>query len=158
MRRKNYLNEKLTKEEERYIYSAIKKAYLSSMRKYSKNKKIKIYSIDDISIQEKIPAVEDCYFEDNMNIFDSWSIILQYSKIQQDTCVQKLNELAIKFGLYKYLKTLTYNERLVFFLLEIQCFSIKKTAFLIGIDRKTVRVRYISAKNKIEEAKLKYGR
>ena len=55
----------------------------------------------------------------------------------------------------KYIRTLTYNEKLVFFLLNIQCLSMNKVAFLIGIDWETVKRRKKSAERKIEEVKKK---
>lgn len=158
MERKNYLVEELSEDEKKYMICAIKKAYLSAIRKYIRENRYKKYSIDDINIQEKIPTQEDCYFPDGMNLFNSWNYKKPFSKAQRDICVQKLNELAIKFELDRYIKTLTYNEQLVFFLLEMQLLPIKRISFLINIDRKTVRARYKCAKNKIEEAKNKYGR
>ena len=55
----------------------------------------------------------------------------------------------------KYIRTLTYNEKLVFFLLNIQCLSMNKVAFLINIDWETVKRREKSAERKIEEVKKK---
>ena len=158
MERKNYLVEDLSEDEDKYIICAIDKAFLSSIRKYSREKKVKRYSIDDINIQEQLPSREDAYFEPNLDEINSWVTSHVYSKQQQDFCVQKLESLAMQFGLEKYLKTLTYNEKLVFFLLNIQCLSVNKVAFCLDLTRQAVWSRMKTAKNKIKEAKLKYGR
>ena len=42
MERKNYLLEELSEDEDKYIICAINKAFLSSIRKYSEDKKIQI--------------------------------------------------------------------------------------------------------------------
>lgn len=115
MERKNYLVEKLSEDEDKYIICSINKAFLSSIRKYAKEKRVKKYSIDDINIQEELPVKEDVYFENNLNEFDSWGISCEYTKEQQDICVQKLEKLTVQFGLEKYIRTLTYSEKLVFF-------------------------------------------
>lgn len=156
MERKNYLVEELTEEEDKYIKVAIKKAYLKFIRNNFKELKAKKYSIDDVNIQDKLPFIEEKYFDVNLLEIESWNIEHKYSSKQQDICVQKLDNLAMKFGLEKYIRTLTYNEKLVFFLLNIQCLSMNKTAFLISIDWETVKRRKKSAERKIEEVKRKY--
>lgn len=155
MERKNYLVEELTEEEDKYIKVAIKKAYLKFIRNNFKELKAKKYSIDDVNIQDKLPFIEEKYFDVNLLEIESWNIEHKYSREQQDICVQKLNSLAVQFGLEKYIRTLTYNEKLVFFLLNIQCLSMNKTAFLISIDWETVKRRKKSAERKIEEVKRK---
>lgn len=155
MERKNYLVEELTEEEDKYIKVAIKKGYLKFIRDNFKELKAKKYSIDDVNIQDKLPFIEEKYFDVNLSQIESWNIEHKYSREQQDICVQKLNSLAVQFGLEKYIGTLTYNEKLVFFLLNIQCLSMNKTAFLISIDWETVKRRKKSAERKIEEVKRK---
>ena len=155
MERKNYLVEKLTEEEDKYIKVAIKKAYLKFIRNNLKELKAKKYSIDDVNIQDKLPFIEEKYFDVNLLEIESWNIRHKYSRKQQDICVQKLNSLAMQLDFEKYIRTLTYNEKLVFFLLNIQCLSMNKVAFLIGIDWETVKRRKKSAERKIEEVKKK---
>jgi len=155
MERKNYLVEKLTEEEDKYIKVAIKKAYLKFIRNNLKELKAKKYSIDDVNIQDKLPFIEEKYFAVNLLEIESWNIGHKYSRKQQDICVQKLNSLAMQLDFEKYIRTLTYNEKLVFFLLNIQCLSMNKVAFLINIDWETVKRREKSAERKIEEVKKK---
>ena len=155
MERKNYLLEELSEDEDKYIVCAINKAFLSSIRKYSEEKGIKKYSIDDVNIQEQLPTYRDTYFEENLYQIDSWNTSQVYSKEQQDICVKKLNKLALQFGLERYLKTLTYNEKLVFFLMDIKGFTINKASFFTAMDWRTIKKKYLSAKNKIEEERNK---
>ena len=72
MERKNYLLEELSEDEDKYIICAINKAFLSSIRKYSEDKKIRKYSIDDVNIQEQLPVQEDAYFEESLNQDEFW--------------------------------------------------------------------------------------
>lgn len=157
MERKNYLVEELSEDEDKYITCAINKAFLSSIRKYSEDKNIRKYSIDDINIQERLPVKEDIYFEESLNQDDFCDSPISYSKEQQDICVKKLENLALQFGLERYLRTLTYNEKLVFFLSEIKGISYRKQAKLISMNRETIGNKYKSAKQKIEKEKQKNG-
>ncbi|MBO5005784.1 MAG: hypothetical protein J6D03_11365 [Clostridia bacterium] len=158
MERKNYLVEELSEEEDKYIKVSIKKGYLKFIRNNFKELNVKKYLIDDVNIQDKIPAIEESYFNVDLCQIDQWDLDYKYSKKQQDICVQKLNSLAIQSGLEKYIRTLTYNEKLVFFLLNIQCLSINKTSFLISVDWETVKRRKKSADRKIGEEKNKNGK
>ncbi len=158
MERKNYLVEELSEDEDKYIICSINKAFLSAIRKYAKEKRVKKYSIDDTNIQEQLPIKEDIYFETDLNEFDYWGISCAYTKEQQDICVQKLEKLAVQFGLEKYIRTLTDSEKLVFFLLEVRCLSVKDVSICIKISRQAVWQKRKSAERKIKEAKLKYGR
>ena len=85
--------------------------------------------------------------------------VMEYQGVMswKDICVQKLNSMALQFGIEKYIRTLTYNEKLVFFLLNIQCLSMNKASFLIGVDWKTIKRRKESADKKIEEVKKNNG-
>ncbi len=157
MERKNYLVEELSEDEDKYMKVSIKKAYLKFIRDNFKELKAKKYSIDDVNIQDRIPMIEENYFNEDLSQIDSWNLEYKYSKEQQDICVQKLNSLAMQFGLEKYIRTLTYNEKLVFFLLNIQCLSMNKTSFLISVDWETVKRRKKAADRKIEEEKNKNG-
>ena len=71
--------------------------------------------------------------------------------------MKKLESLALQFGLERYLRTLTYNEKLVFFLSEIKGISYRKQAKLISMNRETIGNKYKSAKQKIEKEKQKNG-
>lgn len=155
MEMKNYLVEELSEEEEKYIICAINKAFLNSIRKYSKDKNIRKYSIDDINIQDKLPIREDVYFDENFNQYDFVDNDFVYSKKQQDICVQKLESIASDNDVEYYLKTLTYSEKLVFFLMEIQGLTVNKTSLYTSLNWRTVKRKYISAKNKIDEERCK---
>ena len=157
MERKNYLVEELSEDEDKYIICAINKAFLSSIRKYSKEKNIRKYSIDDVNILEQLPTKEDIYFEESLKQDDFVESSLVYSKEQQDICVQKLENLALQFGLERYLRTLTYNEKLVFFLSEIKGISYRKQEKLISMNRETIGNKHKSAKQKIEKERQKNG-
>lgn len=157
MERKDYLVEELSEDEEKYIICAINKAFLSSIRKYSEEKNIKKYSIDNINIQQELPVKEDVYFEESLNQDEFLDSSQVYSKEQQDICVQKLENLALQFGVERYLRTLTYNEKLVFFLSEIKEISYRKQAKLISMNRETIGNKHKSAKQKIKEEKQKNG-
>ena len=131
--------------------------YILTENVYSKEKNIRKYSIDDVNILEQLPTKEDIYFEESLKQDDFVESSLVYSKEQQDICVQKLENLALQFGLERYLRTLTYNEKLVFFLSEIKGISYRKQAKLISMNRETIGNKHKSAKQKIEKERQKNG-
>lgn len=159
MERKNYLKEKLTDKEKNYLKSAIKKAFLRFLEYEEIGSKYKTYSIEDEYIQDQLPVVVDEYFVDEkINIIDSWNNNEKYSLEQKMICVARLMDVAVGLGVEKYLRTLTFNEKLVFFLLEIENFPIYKTAYLLDVTPKTIYNRNQSAKNKIKEERKIYGK
>lgn len=159
MERKNYLEEELSSKEKNYLKSAIKKAFLRFLEYEGARKKFNTYSIEDESIQNQLPIIIDEYFlDEKVNIIDSWSNNTKYSLEQKMICVSRLEDIAVSLGVEKYLRTLTFNEKLVFFLFEIENFQINKIAYVLDVTPKTVYNRHQSAKNKIEEEKNKYGR
>lgn len=157
MKRKNYLEEELSINEKHYLKSAIKKAFLRFLVYEEVDNKIKLYSFEDEYIHDQLPMVVDEYFVDEkINIIDSWSNNVKYSLEQKIICVSRLEDIAVDLGVDKYLRTLTFNEKLVFFLLEIENFQIYKIAYLLDVTPKTIYNRHQSAKNKIEKEKNKY--
>lgn len=159
MERKNYLKEKLSDREKTYLKGAIKKAFLRFLEYEQIGGKFKIYCIDDEYIQNQLPVVVDEYFiDEKINMIDSWSNNDKYSLEQKMICVARLMEVAVGLGVEEYLRTLTFNEKLVFFLVEIENFQVYKTAYLLDVTPKTIYNRNQSAKNKIEKEKNNYGK
>ena len=152
MERKNYLVEEMTQDEKNYLKSAIKKAFLDFSKYIRSKNRLITYSIEDEYIQKLLPTVDDEYF-----IYDIKDIIgLVYSNIifsvnQKEICVKQLEEIAVHLEIKYILRTLTFNEKLVFFLLEVLNCPVNKIANALSVTEKTVYNRNKSAKNKIEK-------
>ena len=68
--------------------------------------------------------------------------------LMEETSVEKLDEIALELGVKEILRTLTFNEKLVFFLLEVKRYYIYEIAYLLNVTPKTVYNRNQSAKRK----------
>lgn len=125
MGRKNYLIEELTKEENDYIKKTIKSAKIDYLRK---NKK---------------------FF--NTELCDEMESIVDEQCSVLDTVIKKWDEetsSAIEFEkafsdvkIYKVIKALSYNEKMMLFYLYQKNRSVRETAKLQNIDKDTVRRR-----------------
>ena len=104
MERKNYLLEELSEDEDKYIICAINKAFLSSIRKYSEDKKIRKYSIDDVNIQEQLPVQEDAYFEESLNQDEFWdSSLVSRGTGNFGTYIDILHNVWYAISMFRYL-------------------------------------------------------
>jgi len=146
MERKNYLLEELSKDEKNYLKSAIKKAFLDFLKEIKQKNKFSTYSIEDEYIKTQLPMIVDKYFVDEE--IELWDDNKKYSLEQKNFCVEKLDEIALELGVKEILRTLTFNEKLVFFLLEVKRYYIYEIAYLLNVTPKTVYNRNQSAKRK----------
>lgn len=129
MGRKNYLAEKLTKEENDYIKKTIQSAKIDYLRK-----NIKFFNTE---LCDEIESIVD----DQCSVLD---IVIK-------KCDEEINS-AIEFEkafsdekIYKVIKALSYDEKMMLFYLYKQNKSIRETAKIQKVDKDTIRRR----KNKI---------
>ena len=125
MGRKNYLIEELTKEENDYIKKTIKSAKIDYLRK-----NIKFFNTELCDEMESI-VDEQCSVLDT--VIKKWdeetSSAIEFEKAFSDVKI------------YKVIKALSYNEKMMLFYLYQKNRSVRETARLQNIDKDTVRRR-----------------
>lgn len=151
---KDYLKEKLSKEEELVLYAIIwNNSRLYKERIYQK-KKITYELIDNIDKQ-----VEDTY---TFYTSKSQEAIVPFRTLndkQKCDIVMDLDSLLRELCLFELIGTLTFNEKLVFFLFYVEDFRNGEIAKLLNNTEKTILNRRKSIDKKIDKMKgdLKYG-
>lgn len=126
MKRKNYLLvKKFTKEERSYIKETVRSAKIEYLKKNTK-----FFEKESCELQE--------------NIVDEQCSVLD---IVINKCEEEINS-AIEFEkafsnvkIYKVIKALSYNEKMMLFYLYQKNKSVRETAKLQNIDKDTVRRR-----------------
>ena len=125
MKRKNYLIEELTKEENDYIKKTIKSAKIDYLRK-----NIKFFNTELCDEMESI-VDEQCSVLDT--VIKKWdeetSSAIEFEKAFSDVKI------------YKVIKALSYNEKMMLFYLYQKNRSVRETAKLQNVDKDTVRRR-----------------
>ena len=125
MGRKNYLIEELTKEENDYIKKTIKSAKIDYLRK-----NIKFFNTELCDEMESI-VYEQCSVLDTVikKCDEETSSAIEFEKAFSDVKI------------YKVIKALSYNEKMMLFYLYQKNRSVRETARLQNIDKDTVRRR-----------------
>ena len=122
---KNYLIEELTKEENDYIKKTIKSAKIDYLRK-----NIKFFNTELCDEMESI-VDEQCSVLDTVikKCDEETSSAIEFEKAFSDVKI------------YKVIKALSYNEKMMLFYLYQKNRSVRETARLQNIDKDTVRRR-----------------
>ena len=163
---KDYLIEKLTDDEVRYIRGIIRNTVNTYMKNYYNVSENELLGINDNLIGENIIDNKN-YDEDNFinkildkKILRDTSALQPYSKYEQEKIVDLVDEYALNCGLEHFIAPLTFNEKLVVFLLYMQDYQVNEIAILLNIDRSSIWRRDKSIKKKIMKVKedLKNGR
>lgn len=145
---KNYLKEKLSREEELILYGLIwNVSRLYRSRYYQKSNK-EFELIDNID-----KPIEDTYI---FYTSKSQEIIVpckQLNDKQKCDIVMDLDSLLRELGFFELIRTLTFNEKLVFFLLYIKDFKVVEIAKIVGATERTIHNRKKSMQEKIERMK-----
>ena len=125
MKRKNYLIEELTKEENDYIKKTIKSAKIDYLRK-----NIKFFNTELCDEMESI-VDEQCSVLDTVikKCGEETSSAVEFEKAFSDVKI------------YKVIKALSYNEKMMLFYLYQKNRSVRETAKLQNVDKDTVRRR-----------------
>lgn len=145
---KDYLKEELSKEEKLILLGLIWKVSRKYRAKLFKNQNKYCEMIDDF----------DLIVEDNYTYYDySLKIDIQYLKplTDEQKCdiVMKTDTLLRENCAFELIRTLTFNEKLVFFLFTIEEYKINVIAKLLNISERAIFKRRISIKNKINQMK-----
>lgn len=156
---KDYLKEKLTQEEISYVRGIIKKTvntYLKKCYKISQNESL---CLDDESFDKEFIDQKN-YNEDNFinkildtKILRDISALKPYTQYEQEKIVELMDNYAHDSGIEHLIAPLTFNEKLVVFLLYIENYQVNEVAILLGISRIAVWKRDKSIKSKIQKIK-----
>lgn len=164
MERKNYLYEKLTEEEIKYLRGIIWKSARKCKRNNYYKDKFESESIFSENIDERLLMVEDKYEFFN-RVLESQTTkaeikLKPYTAEEQKNIVKLLDNIAYESGLEIYVKQLTFKEKLVVFLLYIKDYKVNEVASLLKISRKTINYRdnCIKAKFKIVKGLIENGK
>ena len=160
---KNYLTEPLTEDEKAFIYGIIKKTSLKFIREFTKIQKNEILLLDNENAPEEI--LTDTSNTDLVDkiletkILRDISDLKPYSQYEKEKIVDTLERIALDAGLKNFITPLTFNEKLVVFLLYIENYQVNEVSILLDISRVAVWKRDKSIKNKINIVKenLKNG-
>lgn len=155
---KNYLKEKLSNDEKAYIYGIIHKSALKYIRKVYKIKN------NEENIEDITTINEYNYYQYNneeilekileTKILKDISDLKPYTKYEKEKIVEMLNGIASKTELSIYIKPLTFNEKLVVFLLYLENYQVNEVAILLNISRMTIWRMDKSIKNKISKIRM----
>ena len=152
---KNYLEEKLTQEERLIIFGVIWKTARKFKNKYFVEKKCYCELIDNLDL-----SVEDVYTFYTYNSQGRIMSLAPLTEAQKCDVVTDFDSLSRELCLFELIRTLTFNEKLVFFLFYIEEYKNIEIAKLLNITDRTIRNRKKSIDKKIENMKgdFKNGR
>lgn len=156
---KNYLKESLSNDEEKYIVGIMNKTVLKYFRDSSKSLEKESVSIDDDDFPEELLAVNDKYNLVNKilgtKILRDISALKPYSKYEKEKIVETIENISKESRLSVFTAPLTFNEKLVVFLLYIENYQVNEVAQLLNTNRSTIWRRDLSIKKKIKQIKEK---
>ena len=162
MEKKDYLLEELTEEEIKYIRGIIWKTARKCWNKENRKNNIEFKSIFDEDLDQRLLITEEEYNLCNNKLSDVYTKseleLKPYNNIEQSAIVSELNNIAFESNLNKYIKQLTYKEKLVAFLIYIKQFKVNEVAKLLNISRHTVNYRHKKIKEKIRRELKKDGK
>lgn len=125
MKRKNYLEEELTKEEKAYL-----KKTVESARKLYLKKNLEYIKLTKINLDDSIIAEQDSVLD----------IVIKKSESELNSAIEFEKEFSDP-RLYKFIKALSYKEKMMLFALYKENKSIRCIAKENNIDKNTVKRR-----------------
>lgn len=147
---KDYLKEKLTQEERLIILGLIWKVARKYKRKYFLEQKRYCEIIDNIDLQ-----VEDTYTFYTYNSQRDIVSLTPLTDEQKCDIVMEFDSLLRESCLFELIRTLTFNEKLVFFLFYLEEYKNMEVAALLNNAERTILNRRKSIDNKIKKMKGK---
>lgn len=141
---KDYLKESLSDEEKAELTSIIwKVAKKHKLKIYDQQKKT-VSMIENLDLQ-----IEDEYNFYDFNLENRNNIFDPLTETQKTNIVNKLNMLMDELWLFDLKRALTFNEKLVFFLLSVERLKGVEVMKLLSITKMTVYNRKKSIETKI---------
>ena len=145
---KDYLKEKLTQEERLIILGLIWKVARKYKRKYFLEQKRYCEIIDNIDLQ-----VEDTYTFYTYNSQRDIVSLTPLTDEQKCDIVMEFDSLLRESCLFELIRTLSFNEKLVFFLFYLEEYKNMEVAALLNNAERTILNRRKSIDNKIKKMK-----
>ncbi len=145
---KDYLKEKLTQEERLTILGIIWKVARKYKRKYYNEQKRYCEIIDNIDL-----AIEDTYTFYKYNLQSEILSLTPLTDEQKCDIVMEFDSLLRESFLFELIRTLTFNEKLVFFLFYLEDYKNMEVAALLNNSERTILNRRKSIDNKIKKMK-----
>lgn len=148
---KDYLQENLSEEERLIIIGIIWKVSKKFKMKYYTEKK-RYYEFAD----EYDSPIEDVYNFSNYDIEKNKVEVRPLTEKQKCDIVMTMDALLREASLFKLIRTLTFNEKLVFFLHNIENYRNNEVATMLEITEQTAinRRKSIDKKIKIMKGEL----
>ena len=145
---KDYLKEPVSLEEKAEIISIIYRVARKHKLKIYNERKIKVALIEDLDL-----SFEDEYEFDNNQFQAHKDSLSPLSEEQKSDIVNRLNKLLDDLCLFDLKRTLTFNEKLVFFLFSVERYKQVEIMTLLSVSKKTVYNRQKSVEAKIKKMK-----
>lgn len=145
---KDYLKESLSQEEKLIIVGMIWKVARKYKRKYFLEQRRNCALIDNIDL-----AIEDNYTFHKKNSHFEIMSLTPLTDEQKCDIVMELDSLLRESCLFELIRTLTFNEKLVFFLYYLEDYKNVEVSLLLENTEKTILNRRNSIDNKIENMK-----
>ncbi len=145
---KDYLKEELTQEERLIIIGVIWKISRKFKMLYYKERKRYCEFNDTVCI-----PVEDAYQFSANNVKIDMRLSCPLTDEQKCNIVMNFDSLLRELGLFEMIGTLTFNEKLVFFLFSIEDYKNFEVALLLKNTEKTIFNRRKSIEHKINDVK-----
>lgn len=145
---KDYLKEELTQEERLIILGIIWKVARKHKRKYYIEQKRFCKIIDNIDLGK-----EDNYTFYKYNSQNRIVSLTPLTDEQKCNIVMEFDSLLRELCLFELIRTLTFNEKLVFFLFYLEEYKNMEVAALLNNAERTILNRRKSIDNKIKKMK-----
>lgn len=143
---KDYLKEDLSVEERAELTSIIWRVAKKHKLKVYAQQKRTVGLIEDIDL-----PIEDNYNFDDFNFQSCSRSLNPLTEIEKTNIVNKLNMLMDELWLFDLKRTLTFSEKLVFFLLSVERYKIVEVIKLLSLSQKTIYNRRKSIESKINK-------
>lgn len=142
---KDYLQEDLSEEERLIIIGIIWKVSKKFKMKYYEEKKKYYEFVDEYDF-----PTEDVYNFSNYDIEKNKVAVCPLTEKQKCDIVMTMDALLREVSLFKLIRTLTFNEKLVFFLYKIENYRNNEVATMLEITEQTAINRRKSIDKKIK--------
>ena len=104
-------------------------------------------------IEELDLTIEDTYNFNKIDYQVLRGVLSPFTEEQKTSVVRQLNMLMDELTLFDLKRTLTFNEKLVFFLINVENYKSTEVMKLLSVSRKTVYNRQKSIEKKIKGLK-----
>lgn len=143
---KDYLKEDLSIEERAELTSIIWRVAKKHKLKVYAQRKRTVGLIEDMDL-----PIEDNYDFDDFGLQSCSRDLSPLTEVEKTNIVNKINMLMDELWLFDLKRTLTFNEKLVFFLLSVERYKGVEVMKLLSITKMTVYNRKKSIASKISK-------